>query len=103
MGDALCIEVAELTHHPTMEETNNSAGNDAVRRFRARQKVKEQEDKEKRERLKKENQEIEERMACYQQELAFLTNVMAAHVESAGAVVIPTTAPDINTLFMVLG
>ena len=59
--------MAELAHQLTMEETKHSAGNDAVRRFRARQKVKEQEDKEKRERLKKENQEIEERMACYQQ------------------------------------
>ena len=56
-----------LEQHPNMEETKNKAGNEAVKRFRARQKEKQQQDKEKRERLKKENQEIEERVAGYQQ------------------------------------
>ena len=42
-------------------------GNEAVRQFRKRQKVKEEADKEKTERLRKENLELESRVASYQQ------------------------------------
>ena len=42
-------------------------GNEAVRQFRKRKKVKEEADKEKTERLRKENLELESRVASYQQ------------------------------------
>ena len=42
-------------------------GNEAVRQFRLRQKVKEQEERERAEQLRKENLELESRVASYQQ------------------------------------
>merc|ERR1712110_1108820 len=54
-------------------------GNEAVRQFRKRQKV-----KEKTERLRKENLELESRVASYQQELDFMVEVVKAHADLDG-------------------
>lgn len=59
-------------------------GNEAVRQFRKRQKVKEEADKEKTERLRKENLELESRVASYQQELDFMVEVVRAHADLDG-------------------
>jgi len=59
-------------------------GNEAVRQFRKRKKVKEEADKEKTERLRKENLELESRVASYQQELDFMVEVVRAHADLDG-------------------
>merc|ERR1739842_209554 len=59
-------------------------GNEAVRQFRKRQKVKEEADKEKTDRLRKENLELESRVASYQQELDFMVEVVRAHADLDG-------------------
>merc|ERR1712038_1698678 len=59
-------------------------GNEAVRQFRIRQKEKELAEKERAQRLRKENMEMEIRVASYQQELDFLVAVVKAHTEADG-------------------
>jgi len=61
-------------------------GNEAVRQFRIRQKEKELADKERAEMLRKENMEMEIRVASYQQELDFMVAVVKAHTEVDGDV-----------------
>jgi len=56
-------------------------GRMAVRQFRKKQKEKEEAEKEKAEMLRKENLELESRIASYQQEYDFMVEVVRAHAD----------------------
>merc|ERR550525_1229681 len=65
-------------------KSKKEKGNEAVRQFRIREKAKELADKEKAERLRKENLELESKVASHQQDLDFFVSVVKAHVDVEG-------------------
>merc|ERR1711884_590893 len=69
---------------PMEAKLKKEKGNEAVRQFRIRQKEKELADKERAQRLRRENMEMEIRVASYQQELDFMVAVVKAHTEVDG-------------------
>merc|ERR1712012_8549 len=69
---------------PMEAKLKKEKGNEAVRQFRIRQKEKEMGEKERAEMLRKENIEMEIRVASYQQELDFMVAVVKAHTEVDG-------------------
>jgi len=66
------------------DEEKKKKSNKAVRDFRERQKAKEQAGKEKADRLRKENLELESIVASCQQELNFMVEIVRAHAEADG-------------------
>ena len=59
-------------------KSKKEKGNEAVRQFRIREKAKEVADKEKAERLRKENLELESKVASHQQVKLFLAFFLAS-------------------------